>query len=113
MFTAVAIMQLKEKGKLILENRVGAILPKYPNSAIRDSVTIEQLLVHASGLTDVFNDKFEHRAKHTVRTLADYFDLFKDDELLFLPGSKFNYSNAGYIVLGIIIEKLSGKNYHE
>lgn len=113
MFTAVAIMQLKKKGKLSLESKVGDILPKYPNAAVRDSVTIEQLLVHTSGLTDFFNDKFEHRAKHTVRTLADYFDFFKDDELLFSPGNKFSYSNAGYIVLGMIIEELSGENYYK
>ena len=113
MFTAVSIMQLKEKGKLGLDSKVGDILPEYPNVAVRDSVTIEQLLVHTSGLTDFFNDKFEHRAKHTVRSLADYFDFFKDDALLFSPGSKFSYSNAGYIVLGMIIEELSGKNYYD
>ena len=113
MFTAVAIMQLKEQGKLNLHTKVGDILPDYPNAIVRDSVTIEQLLVHTSGLTDFFNDKFEHKAKHTVRTLADYFDFFKDDTLLFSPGSKFSYSNAGYVVLGMIIEQLSGDNYYD
>jgi D-alanyl-D-alanine carboxypeptidase len=113
MFTAVAIMQLKEQGKLNLDSKVGDILSDYPNVIVRDSVTIEQLLVHTSGLTDFFNDKFEHRAKHTVRTLADYFDFFKDDALLFSPGSKFSYSNAGYVVLGMIIEQLSGDNYYD
>lgn len=113
MFTAVAIMQLREQGKLRLQDKVGDILGDYPNTTVRDSVTIEQLLVHTSGLTDFFNDEFEFRAKHTVRTLADYFSLFQNDTLLFSPGSRFSYSNAGYIVLGMVIERLSGANYYD
>jgi len=112
MFTAVSIMKLKEQSKLKLEYTVGKILPNYPNKMVRDSVTIHQLLTHTSGLSDFFNDKFEFKAKHTVRSLKDYFDFFKDDSLLFTPGSQFSYSNAGYIVLGMIIEELSGKNYY-
>ncbi|SMG35836.1 CubicO group peptidase, beta-lactamase class C family [Marivirga sericea] len=113
MFTAVAIMQLVQQDKLNLDSTVGETLPDYPNTTVRDSVTIEQLLVHTSGLTDFFNNKFEHRAKHSVRTIADYFSLFRDDELLFSPGTGFSYSNAGYIVLGMIIERLSGDTYYE
>ncbi|MFD0796849.1 serine hydrolase [Maribacter chungangensis] len=113
MFTAVAIMQLIEQEKLKLNSKVGETLPDYPNTVVRDSVTVEQLLVHTSGLTDFFNDKFEHRAKHSVRTIADYYSLFGDDNLLFSPGSQFRYSNAGYIVLGMIIERLSGDNYYD
>ena len=112
MFTALGIMQLKEQDKLKLTDNVGKILPNYPNKTVRDSVTVHQLLIHTSGLTDFFNDKFEFKAKHTVRSLKDYFDFFKDDSLLFTPGSQFSYSNAGYIVLGMIIEKLSGKDYY-
>lgn len=113
MFTAVAIMQLKEQGILYMDMTVGEILPDYPYEVVKDSVTIHQLLTHTSGLTDFFNDEFEHRAKHTVRTLQDYFSLFKDDALAFPPGSQFSYSNSGYIVLGMIIEKLSGNNYYD
>lgn len=113
MFTAVAIMQLMEQKKLNLQNRVGELLPDYPNVTVRDSVTVEQLLVHTSGLTDFFNEKFEYRAKHTVRTIDDYFILFKEDDLLFSPGSQFSYSNAGYIVLGMIIENLTGETYYD
>ncbi len=113
MFTAVAIMQLREQGKLDLNNKVGDLLPDYPNASVRDSVTIKQLLIHTGGLTDFFNDKFEHQVKHSVRTLADYLEFFKDDDLLFSPGTSFSYSNAGYIVLGMVIEKLSEMNYHD
>ncbi|MET2985128.1 serine hydrolase [Aureibaculum conchae] len=112
MFTAVAIMQLKEQDKLNLDDTVGKILPNYPNKTVRDSVTIHQLLTHTSGLSDFFNDEFEFKAKHTVRSLKDYFDFFKDDSILFTPGSQFSYSNAGYVVLGLIIEELSDKDYY-
>ncbi len=113
MFTAVAVMKLREQGKLDLDTKVGEILKDYPNAVVRDSVTVEQLLMHTSGLTDFFNDEFEFRAKHTVRTLADYFDLFKENDLLFAPGTGFSYSNAGYIVLGMLIEELSGMNFYD
>ncbi|WP_257670867.1 serine hydrolase [Parapedobacter tibetensis] len=113
MYTAIAIMQLREKAKLRLADKVGEILPDYPNESVRDSITIEQLLTHTSGLKDFFNEKFEFKAKHTVRSLQDYFDFFKDEPLKFTPGSKFSYSNAGYIILGMIIEKLSGQNYYD
>lgn len=113
MFTAVAIMQLKEQGKLNFDDYVGEFLPDYPNKTVKDSVTIHQLLVHTSGLSDFFNTKFELKAKHTVRTLEDYFSFFKDDSLLFTPGTKNSYSNSGYIVLGMIIEKLSATTYYD
>ena len=113
MFTATAIMQLKEKGLLNLEDKVVNVLPDYPNESVRNSVTVHQLLNHTSGLTDFFNEKFEHTAKHTVRNLEDYLSFFKDDSLMFQPGTKFSYSNAGYIVLGMMIEKLSGQNYYD
>src|SRR5690606_18425429 len=92
MFTATAIMQLKEKGLLNLEDKVGKILPEYPNESVRNSVTVHQLLNHTSGLTDFFNEKFERTAKHTVRNLEDYLSFFKGDSLMFQPGTKFGYS---------------------
>ena len=113
MFTALAIMQLKEQDKLRLNQTVGEILPNYPNQTVKDSVTIHQLLNHTSGLTDFFNSEFEFKAKHTVRTLNDYFSLFKNDSLLFSPGTKYSYSNAGYIVLGMIIEELTYGTYYD
>ncbi len=113
MFTAIAVMQLKEKGVLRLDETVGEILPEYPNKTVRDRVTVHQLLTHTSGLTDFFNTEFEFKAKHTVRTLEDYFSIFRNDSLLFSPGTKYSYSNAGYIVLGMLIEKLTGETYYD
>ncbi|MFK8162133.1 MAG: serine hydrolase [Lewinella sp.] len=113
MFTATAIMQLREAGQLDLQDFVGHHLPDYPDLAVRDSVTIEQLLTHTSGLGDFFNEKFEQREPASVRTLDDYFSLFVGDPLNFKPGEEFAYSNAGYIVLGLIIEQLTGRSYYD
>lgn len=112
MFTAVAIAQLVEQGKLSFDAPVIKYLPDYPNKAVAEKVTIHQLLTHTSGLGDYFNEKFEAK-KSRLRAVQDYFSLFVDDPLRFEPGTKWRYSNAGFIVLGAIIEKVSGQDYFD
>ena len=112
MFTAVAITQLAEQGKLWFDDKVGKHLPNYPNKVVAEKVTIHQLLTHSSGLGDYFNDKFPAK-RNSIRTVADYLSLFVDDPLVFEPGTRFQYSNAGFIVLGAIIEKVSGQSYYD
>lgn len=110
MFTATAIVQLAEQKKLAFEDTVGKHLPEYPNAEVRDRVTIHQLLTHTSGLGDIFGEKYEQRM-HKLRTVQDWIDLFAEDKLRFEPGSRFGYSNAGFCLLGLIIEKVSGEEY--
>lgn len=112
MFTAVAIAQLAEQGKLSFDAPVIKYLPDYPNKTVAEKVTIHQLLTHTSGLGDYFNEKFESK-KAALRTVQDYFSLFVDDPLRFEPGMKWRYSNDGFIVLGAIIEKISGESYFD
>jgi len=112
MFTAVAIAQLAEQGKLSFDAPVIKYLPDYPNKAVAEKITIHQLLTHTSGLGDYFNEKFEAK-KSRLRTVQDYFSLFVDDPLRFEPGTKWRYSNAGFIILGAIIEKVSGQDYFD
>jgi CubicO group peptidase (beta-lactamase class C family) len=112
MFTAVAILQLAEQGKLALTDPIRKHLPEYPNSAAAEKVTIHHLLTHTSGLGDYFNERWEAR-KFQLRTVADFLPLFAEDPLLFEPGARWQYSNAGFVVLGAIIEKLSGKSYFD
>lgn len=112
MFTAVAIAQLAEQGKLSFDDPIIKYLPDYPNRSVAEKVTIHQLLTHTSGLGDFFNEKFEAQ-KTRLRAVQDYFPLFVNDPLLFEPGQKWQYSNAGFIVLGAIIEKVSGQNYFD
>jgi len=113
MFTAVAIAQLAEQGKLSYEDKVGKLLPDYPNKEVAEKVTVEQLLTHRSGLGDIFNDRFFSASRTRFRTVRDFFPLFVDDPLRFEPGSRFDYSNAGYQVLGAIVEKVSGQDYFD
>lgn len=113
MFTRLAIDQLAEQGKLSLDDTVGKHLPDYPNADVREKVTIRQLMEFRSGMGDIFTEKFHGTAKNRIRTVADAMTLFVDDPLLFAPGTDQKYSNAGYVVLGAIVEKVSGRDYYE
>lgn len=113
LFTQVVILQLAEEGKLDPQERLIRYLPDYPNRAVAEKVTIQQLLDHASGLGDFFGERFRATPNERLRTLADYLPLFVDQPLLFPPGSEQRYSNAGYVVLGLVIERLTGESYYE
>ena len=111
MFTAVAIAQLAQAGKLSFTDTVGKHLPDYPNKEVADKVTIHQLLTHTSGMGMYFGQKFKEQREKLV-TVAAHLPLFAADPLAFPPGEKFQYSNAGYMLLGAIIEKVSGQDYY-
>jgi CubicO group peptidase (beta-lactamase class C family) len=112
MFTAVAIFQLMEQGKLALDDPIIKHLPDYPNSEVARAVTVQHLLTHTSGLGDVFTEVFVNDIPH-YRSNADYLPLFVNEPLQFKPGEQFSYSNAGYVVLGLIIERISGLSYDD
>lgn len=112
MFTAVAIGQLVEAGKLSWNDTLAQRLPEYPDHAAAKKVTVWQLLHHTSGLGDFFVPEFfEHREKFVDP--ADYLDLIARQPKVSEPGKQWNYSNAGYVLLGRIIEKASGENYFD
>jgi len=113
MFTAVAIMQLVEQGKIDLNNTVGDYLIDYPNREVAEKVTIYHLLTHKSGLGDFFYRIYLQNSWNNHSDVIDYLPLFVDDPLLFEPGTQSRYSNAGYIVLGLIIEEVSGQSYFD
>jgi CubicO group peptidase (beta-lactamase class C family) len=112
MFTAVSILQLVERGKVSLDDSVGKWLPDWPNAEVREKVTVRMLLTHSSGLGSYWNEEFERRKLH-IRAVADYFPTFAKEPLQFAPGAHFGYSNAGFIVLGAIVEKAAGEDYFE
>lgn len=113
MFTAVAVAQLAEQGKLSFQDPVGKHLPDYPNRDVREKVTIHHLLTHTSGLGSYFNEKFMLSAKERYRTVQDFLPLFADERLAFAPGARWEYSNAGFLLLGAVIEKVSGRSYFD
>jgi CubicO group peptidase (beta-lactamase class C family)/predicted aspartyl protease len=110
-FTTVAIGQLAAAGKLSLSDTISKQLPGL-NVPSADKITIEQLLQHKSGLGDVFGPKFME-SHASLRKLSDYASLFAGKPLEFEPGTSQRYSNAGFVVLGLIIEKLSGQSYYD
>jgi CubicO group peptidase (beta-lactamase class C family) len=112
LFTHIAIRQLEQAGKLSLADTVGKFLPGYPNPVVRSKVTVEQLLRHRSGIGSFWNDRYRANLAN-IRSTNDYLELFQSDELLFEPGTSEAYSNGGYVVLGAIIERLTGKSYHD
>jgi CubicO group peptidase (beta-lactamase class C family) len=112
MFTAVTIAQMVEEGKLGLDEAVGKYLPDYPNEKIRTGATVRHLLTHMSGLGDYFNERY-YAARENLRLVKDYIPLFAEQPLLFEPGKAYEYSNAGYIVLGRLIEVISGRSYFD
>jgi CubicO group peptidase (beta-lactamase class C family) len=111
MFTATAVLQLVQAGKVKLEEPVGKYLPDYPNRDIATKVTIHQLLTHTGGTGDFFGPEFDvHRLE--LRTLQDYVKLFGERGPAFEPGSKWAYSNYGMLLLGVIIERVGGVSYY-
>jgi CubicO group peptidase (beta-lactamase class C family) len=108
-FTAVAILQLFEKGKLGLQDEITKFIPDYPTQGAR--ITIEHLLTHTSGIYDYTNIKDSVQRMKLDVTPLQMINYFKDQPMRFPPGSKYEYSNSNYFLLGYIIEKITGKTY--
>lgn len=107
-FTAMAIMQLQEKGLLAVNDPLVKFIPDYPNG---DKITIHNLLTHTSGIPNI-TDLSELQDIKTINSPVEKtIEIFKNKPLEFAPGEKYQYSNSGYILLGYIIEKVSGKSY--
>ena len=112
MFTAVAILQLVGAGKLALDKSIVTYWPDYPNRDLAARVTIRELLNHTGGTGDIFTPEYEANRQET-RTLADYIKLFGTRPVAFEPGTRMEYSNYGFILLGRIIELVSREPYQK
>lgn len=111
MFTSVSILQLRDKGMLSLEDRVDKYLPLKRKDI--GAITIRQLLTHTSGMGDFFESPLYNQVKDSIKTAADWLPIIEEDKLRFEPGTGWAYSNTGFTVLGIIIEKVSGSSFEE
>ena len=110
-FTAVSILMLAEQGKLSVKDDIRKHLPDFPDKG--KTITIEHLLQHTSGIPNYTSlKKFKGLPDEHV-TRAQVIDVFKDEPLDFAPGERYSYSNSGYFLLGVIVEKLSGMAYHD
>jgi D-alanyl-D-alanine carboxypeptidase len=112
MFTVTAVMQLVEAGKLSLDDTVGKVMTDYPNADVAAKVTIRHLLGHTGGTGDIFGPEFT-KNRLTLKTHADYVAMFGNRAPLHEPGKEFRYSNYGMVLLGAIIERVSGLSYFD
>ena len=112
MFTATAIMQLVQAGKIKLTDPLGKYITDYPNQNIATKVTIHHLLTHTGGTADIFGPEYNAR-RLELRTLNDYVALYGKREPIFEPGSRWAYSNYGMLLLGVIVERVSGQSYYD
>lgn len=110
-FTAVAILQLMEQGKLNLQDEITKFIPDYPTQG--NKITIEHLLTHTSGIHNFSGMEDPEKKLTTDCTPNEVIDFFKNLPMRFAPGTKWEYSNSGYFLLGYIIEKITGKPYSE
>jgi D-alanyl-D-alanine carboxypeptidase len=111
-FTQIAILQLRAAGKLDLDSTLATYWPDYPNKEVAHKITIRQLMRHTSGIGGNIFDPPAGGKRNDIRTLKDYLPLFVNQPLAFEPGTRNAYSNAGYVVLGLLIERLSGDDYY-
>jgi CubicO group peptidase (beta-lactamase class C family) len=112
MFTATAILQLVQAGRVKLDAPLGTYLTDYPNREAAAKVTIHHLLTHTGGTGDIFGPQFTAR-RLQLKVLDDYVKLYGARGLEFEPGSKWQYSNYGFLLLGAIVERVSGQSYYD
>ena len=110
-FTSTAILMLAEQGKVSLDDDVTKYFPDYPTKGAK--ITIEHLLTHTSGIKSYTEDPKWPALWREDLTPAQVIDLTKDSPLQFAPGTKWDYNNTAYTMLGVIIEKASGLSYAE
>lgn len=112
MFTSVATLQLVEAGKLALNDPIGKYLTDYPNKDVASKVTVRHLLTHTGGTGDIFGPEFVQN-RLTLREHGDYLKLYGSRALTHEPGAEHRYSNYGFVLLGALIEKVSGVSYYD
>ncbi len=111
-FTAVTLGQLVEAGELDWHTTVGEVLPDYPRRDVHEQVTVAMLATHSSGIPDYWS-RWDRAGRPATDGLHEYVDLFVKRRLDFKPGTESSYSNSGVVVLGLMIEALTGEDYYE
>lgn len=109
-FTAVAILMLEEQSKLNVMDSISKFIPDYPSG---NKITIHHLLTHTSGIRDFTKMKSLQEIAQKEMTPKMLVDFFKNEPADFTPGEKFEYNNSGYVLLGYIIELVSGNTYED
>lgn len=114
MFTATSIMQLVEKGSLALDDPISKYVDEsWLPEEITSKITIHHLLTHTSGLGSYFNDTYMKGSRELFRYVEDFKPLVQGEKLAFEPGERFRYSNTGMLLLGVVIESVTGQSYFD
>lgn len=108
-FTAISILMLMEKGKLNLDDEITKFIPDYPTNG--NKITIHHLLTHTSGVKDYTKVKGLNAIAQKDLTPLELIDFSKNEPIDFTPGEKYKYNNSGYIILGYIIERVTGQPF--
>ncbi|MDG5491285.1 serine hydrolase [Psychroserpens sp. SPM9] len=109
-FTAIAVMMLEEQNKLNVNDTVSKFIPEYPNG---NNITLHHLLTHTSGIKDFTKMKSIMSIAKEDLTPKELVDFLKDEPAVFKPGEKFEYNNSGYVILGYVIELITGNTYED
>ncbi|MDD2791661.1 MAG: serine hydrolase [Sediminibacterium sp.] len=109
-FTAIAILMLEEQGKLNTNDIISKYIPDYPSG---NKITIHHLLTHTSGIKDFTKMKSLREVSQKEMTPKMMIDFFKNEPVEFEPGERFDYNNSGYVLLGYLIELVSGESYKD
>lgn len=114
MFTSVAIAQLVERGKLSFDDPLSKFIPDFPDKESAEKIKIKHLLTHTAGLGGYFSRQWAESSRASYRTVDDMMKrAAADEKLLFEPGTRWRYSNTGMLVLGKVIEKVTGQSYYD
>jgi CubicO group peptidase (beta-lactamase class C family) len=111
MFTAVTIARLVERKQLSFDSTLGSLLPEYPSAEARDQVTVRDLLTMSSGIPDLFRVPEFWAEVATVKSPMDFWKYFATSPLQFRPGTQWSYSNSNFLLLGAIIERMTGGQF--
>ena len=114
MFTATAAARLVEQGRLSFDDPISKYVDKtWLPKEVTDKITVRHLITHTSGLGSYFTEVYDRSSRALFRKLEDYKPLIRDDRPAFPPGERFQYSNTGMFLLGVVIEKVTGEDYFD
>lgn len=118
LFTAIAINRLVQEGKLSFDTKISEVLEcDFPD--FDKSVTVHHLLTHTSGIPDYFDeevmedyeDLWKSRPMYQIKQLEDFLPMFQQGKMMFPPGERFHYNNAGFVLLGMMVERVTGESF--
>ncbi len=114
MFTATSIVQLVEKGKLSYDDPISKYVDEtWLPQDMTSKITIQHLLTHTSGLGSYFNETYQKGSRELFRNVTDFKPLVNGEKLAFEPGKRYRYSNTGMLLLGVVIESVTGASYFD